>query len=109
VVGPVAGGTQEIPRRCPGVDPACGFSEDSSGIGLRIRGHPTDPPSVQRLMMISPRSAQEGPISQTLEQKLFIYRPLEIKTRFIAPYNALRLGPCGIYNTSRHDEGFELD
>jgi hypothetical protein len=28
-----------------------------SGIGLRIRGHPTGPPSAQELIMISPPAA----------------------------------------------------
>jgi hypothetical protein len=56
----------------------------SSGIGLRIRGHPTGPPSAQELIMISPASAQEGTISRRLEHKSFISNPLESKTRFIA-------------------------
>ena len=34
--------------------------------------------------MISPPSAQEGTISRRLEHKSFIYKPLEINTRFIA-------------------------
>jgi hypothetical protein len=56
----------------------------ASGIGLRIRGHPTGPPSAQELIMISPSSAQEGTISRRLEHKSFISKPLESKTRFIA-------------------------
>src|ERR1019366_4948863 len=62
-----------------------GFLAVSSGIDLRIRGHPTGPPSAQALIMISPPSTQEeGTISRRLEHKSFVSKPLESKTRFIA-------------------------
>ena len=54
-------------------------------MGLRIRGHPTGPPSAQELIMISHHSAQEdGTISRIMEHKSFISKPLESKTWFIA-------------------------
>jgi hypothetical protein len=60
------------------------FFAVSSGIGLRIRGHPTGLTSAQELIMNSPPSAQEGTISWRLEHKSFISKPLDSKTRFIA-------------------------
>ena len=54
-------------------------------IGPRIRGHPTGPPSAQKLTMTSRPSAQEeGILSRNLEHKSFISKPLESKTQFIA-------------------------
>jgi len=55
-----------------------------SGIGLRIRDHPTGPPSDQALIMISPPSDLERSISRRRKHKSFISKPLESKTRMIA-------------------------
>jgi hypothetical protein len=61
----------------------CGLFAVSSGIGLRIRGHPTGSLSAQELIMISPPLAQEGTLLRRLEHKSFISNSLESKTRLI--------------------------
>ena len=59
---------------------AMGLFGVSIGIGLRIRDHPTDPPSAQELIMTShPSTQEEGIITRRLEHKSFISKPLETK------------------------------
>ena len=66
----------------------------SGAKGLRIRSHPTGPPSTQVLIMISPPTAQEkGTISRKLYHKSFISKPLESKTQFIALFDGRVAGP----------------
>ena len=63
---------------------AMGLFGVSIGIGLRIRDHPTDPPSAQELIMTShPSTQEEGIITRRLEHKSFIPKLLESKARSI--------------------------